>query len=287
MGRILLSRNKNMNKYIQICFSLIYLLFSINVFAEEQSEKWLNWHDTSITGLVGGGFEVDPQDQGTITIEHASDWSFGDLFLFIDGTKYNHDDFTGDDNAWYGEISPRLSIGKLADIDFHFSIFQQDLVVFKDVLLAMTYERGEDRDATESLLLGVGFDFDLSALNMFGLDKLRYFQMNLYARNDFHSVDAGFEDYQITIATAVPFQIGKAKFLADGFIDYVFGTGPQHANFHFVPQIKLDVGNFYGKPDQLYVGVELDYWSNKYGIKDSAAFDTDQFAVSGIIKYHF
>jgi nucleoside-specific outer membrane channel protein Tsx len=226
---------KNKHKYWLTCISLIFLLSSKGVLAGEH-DKWLNWQDTSIAGLYGGGFEVDPSDQTTITLEHASDWSFGDLFMFLDGTKYSHGDVNGngDREAWYGEITARLSTGKLTDTDFHFSIFQQDLVIFKDILFAINYERGRDRDATE-----------------------------------------------------FPFQIGKAKFLADGYFDYVFGSGPQHANFHFNPQIKLDLGNFYGSPDKLFVGVEIDYWTNKYGIKDSSAFDTDQFAVSGIIKYHF
>ena len=279
---------KNKHKYWLTCISLIFLLSSKGVLAGEH-DKWLNWQDTSIAVLYGGGFEVDPSDQATITLEHASDWSFGDLFMFLDGTKYSHGDVNGngDRELWYGEATARLSIGKLTDTDFHFSIFQQDLVIFKDILFAINYERGRDRDATESLLLGVGFDFDLSAFNLIGLDKLRYCQFNIYARNDLHSDDAGFKDYQITVSTAFPFQIGKAKFLADGYFDYIFGSGPQHANFHFNPQIKLDLGDFYGNPDKLFVGVEIDYWTNKYGIKDSSAFDTDQFAVSGLLKYHF
>ena len=208
---------KNKHKYWLTCISLIFLLSSKGVLAGEH-DKWLNWQDTSIAGLYGGGFEVDPSDQGTITLEHASDWSFGDLFMFLDGTKYSHGDVNGngDREAWYGEATARLSIGKLTGTDFHFSIFQQDLVIFKDILFATNYERGSDRDATESLLLGVGFDFDLSAFSLIGLDKLRYFQLNLYMRNDLHSIDPGFEDYQITVATAFPFQLGQAKYLAGG-----------------------------------------------------------------------
>lgn len=280
---------KKEHKFWLICISLISLFFPMSVLAEEQGDKWLNWQDTSITGLYGGKFEVDPSDQATVTLEHASDWSFGDMYMFLDGTRFSHGDRNGrgDSTQYYGEATVRLSIGKLTDTDIRFSIFQQDLVIFEDILFAASYERGSDRDATESILLGVGFDFDLSAFSLIGLNKLKYFQVNVYARNDVHSDDTGFEDYQITVVTALPFQIGKAKFLADGYIDYVFGKGPQHANFHLNPQIKLDLGNFYGNPDKLFVGVEIDYWRNKYGIKDSSGFDTNQCAVSGIIKYHF
>ena len=280
--------NKMIKNYL-IYFSLTSLLFSTSVLANEQDDRWLNWQDTSIAGLYGEGFEVDPPDQNAITLEHASDWSFGDLFMFLDGTKYRYGDTNaiGDKGALYGEATARISIGKLTGTDFHFNIFQQNIVIFKDILFATNYERGTDRDATESLLLGIGFDFDLSRFSVIGLDNLRYFQLNLYARNDLHSDDAGFKNYQTTVVTALPFQIGKVKFLADGYFDYIFGQGSQHTNFHFNPQIKLDLGNFYSKPDKLFLGVELDYWTNKYGIKNSSAFNTDQFAVSGLIKYHF
>jgi len=33
--------------------------------------------------------------------------------------------------------------------------------------------------------------------------------------------------------------------------------------------------------------VDIDYWKNKYGIKDSDAFNTDQLAASVLIKFHF
>ena len=38
---------------------------------------------------------------------------------------------------------------------------------------------------------------------------------------------------------------------------------------------------------QLYVGIEYDYWKNKYGIKDSAGFTTDQNTMSFLLNYHF
>lgn len=66
------------------------------------------WHDTSLTLLYGDGFEVDPEEQTTLTLEHASGWGFGDLFLFMDFTHY-HDSRRSD--GFYGEFSPRFSYG--------------------------------------------------------------------------------------------------------------------------------------------------------------------------------
>ncbi len=33
--------------------------------------------------------------------------------------------------------------------------------------------------------------------------------------------------------------------------------------------------------------MEYDYWSNKYGIEDSANFTTDQNTASAMLKVHF
>ncbi len=253
-------------------------------------KKPLLWMDNSITGLAGSGFEIDDGDQFAGTFEHASGWSFGDLFMFADFTHFKNP--TGNDDwTWYGEISPRLSFGKILNKDLSFSIFGQNLVVWKDALLAMTYERGEEADLTESLLVGLGFDLDLSALGVFG-DRFNYFQVNFYARNELNDgagddPDRGFKDLQITVSASYPIEFGRTKILVDGFFDYVAGFGPQAQNFHLVPQIKLDVGNYFGKPKVLYAGVEIDYWINKFGLEGSSAFDTDQLAISGLVKFHF
>jgi nucleoside-specific outer membrane channel protein Tsx len=37
----------------------------------------------------------------------------------------------------------------------------------------------------------------------------------------------------------------------------------------------------------LYGGVELDFWWNKYQIDNTEAFDTNQQAISLLLKYHF
>ena len=255
-----------------------------------EDKKWLLWMDNSYSMLVGGGFEIDDAEQwDPILLEHVSGWSFGDFYTFIEYTRFINP--TGDDSSYYFEISPRLSLGKILGKDMSFSIIGENIVVWKDTLLAITYERGRKSDLTESLLLGLGFDLDLSALGVFG-DRFKYFQVNFYARNELNDgagddPDRGFKDLQITVVAAYPLEIGQAKFLIDGFIDFVAGFGPQAQSFHFSPQIKLDIGNFWGKPGVLYAGVDIDYWTNKYGIQDSDALDTDQFAVSALLKFHF
>ncbi len=110
----------------------------------------LLWHNESLTYLYGKNFKINPPIQQTFTLEHASGWTWGDLFIFFDQINYNgKEDASNGKNTYYGEITPRLSFGKLTGADLSFG-------PVKDVLLAGTYEFGEGD--TEAYLLGPGFD---------------------------------------------------------------------------------------------------------------------------------
>lgn len=231
----------------------------------------LRFADTSLSGLYGGGFEVDPSPQGTVTLEQVSGWSVGDLYWFVDSLHYTRADGGGHRSSWYGEFSPRLSLGKLSG---------RTLAAgpVKDVLIAATYELGRDSQTTESGLIGLGVDLDLPGFS--------YFQANVYARKDLHQGD--WDTWQLTLSAARPFAIGKQRFLIDGFIDYVAPGGPHAWNLHLVPQLKWDLGHALGHADgKLWLGAEIDLWRNKYGIRDSAAFRTDQNAASVLLRWHF
>lgn len=97
----------------------------------------LLWHNESLTYLYGKNFKINPPIQQTFTLEHASGWTWGDLFIFFDQINYNgKEDASNGKNTYYGEITPRLSFGKLTGADLSFG-------PVKDVLLAGTYEFGE------------------------------------------------------------------------------------------------------------------------------------------------
>ena len=246
------------------------------------------WMDNSISVLpYGWNYAVDPSQQSTITFEHTHESVIGDLFFFIDGTKFHHS--KDDDWTWYGEISPRFSLGKLLQKDLSVTLFRRSLFEFKDVLLAAQYERGEDPDEAEALLLGIGFDLDVREAGVLGrLGKFKYVQLNLYARSELTKTQSqGFRDMQITLVAAYPFEFGPSRFLIDGYFDWVIGIGSEQSSFHLNPQLKLDLGHYWGKSETLYFGVELDFWWNKYQIKDTSSFNTNQEAVSLLLKYHF
>ena len=243
--------------------------------------------DNSLSLLPwGDGFEVDPSEQSTLTFEHAHASQIGDLFMFIDYNKFHGT--PGDDTTWYGEFSPRLSFGKIFKKDLSHTFFKRSLFEFKDVLLAAQYERGEDPDVAEAWLLGIGFDLDVREAGLLGrLGKFNYVQLNIYGRAELtEGTESGMNDMQVTMVASYPFTIGNSQFLIDGYFDWVLGLGDEDWSYHLNPQITMDVGAKWNDPGKLYMGVELDFWWNKYQIPNTAGFDTNQAAVSLLLKYH-
>ncbi|MEK1938801.1 MAG: outer membrane protein OmpK [Pseudomonas sp.] len=242
----------------------------------------LQWQNNSLTYLYGQDFKVNPEIQQTVTFEHADGWKYGDNFLFIDKIFYNGEADAGvGNNTYYGEFSPRLSLGKISGQKIAFG-------PVSDVLLAMTYEFGEGD--VESYLIGPGFDLSIP-----GFD---YFQINFLNRHT-EGNRPGDNVWQITPVWSYTIPVGESDILIDGFMDWVVDNdknaqGTYHANLHFNPQIKYDLGKaLHWGEKQLYVGIEYDYWKDKYGIdNDSFLGDvildgTDQNTASLLVKVHF
>lgn len=247
--------------------------------AQANATDLLQWHNNSLTYLYGQDFKVDAPIQQTLTFEHASGWSMGDLFVFVDSIHFNGkgNDNGRDDSTLYGEFSPRLSLGKLSGSDV-------SVGPVKDVLLATTYEFGEGD--VETYLIGPGFD-----LAMPGFD---YFQINFYRRHTESGRD-GDGVWQITPAWSYTIPVGSSDLVIDGFMDWVVDNDKgYHANLHFNPQIKYDLGKALSLGEkQLYVGIEYDYWKDKYGIENDGFVSqnfvgsTDQNTASLLVKVHF
>ncbi|WP_346837845.1 outer membrane protein OmpK [Microbulbifer sp. SAOS-129_SWC] len=237
------------------------------------------WQDNSLTVLHGNHYTVDyslhtdDSSRDVVTFEHASGHSWGDLFLFSDYLSS-----TADSSELYTEVSPRLSLGKLSGRDLSFG-------PVKDVLLASTLELGNMDDPDHltvtgphftNKLAGVGFDLAVPGFN--------YVQANFYHRDN----DDKAANEQLTLVWALPFALGGADFLYDGFIDWASASADAHANMNFTSQLKWDVGARWGKPKSLYAGIEYVYWNNKFGIEDGTyGIDSNERNVNLLLKYHF
>lgn len=227
----------------------------------------LQWHDNSLTLLVGNAFEVSPARQATVTLEHVSGWNWGDLFVFMDATHFRD---SSQSEGFYGEFSPRLSLSKLVGAPVGFG-------PVSDVLLAATREFGKGQ--VETSLVGPGFDLAIA-----GFD---FFKLNLYRRIPDGGRDG--DNIQVTPVWSMTTAFAGSDLIFDGFVDWnLLDDGTYVSNIHVNPQLKYDLSKRLGFGEKkLLVGIEYSYWKNKYGIRDSAAFDTNENVFSLLLKGHF
>jgi nucleoside-specific outer membrane channel protein Tsx len=197
------------------------------------------------------------------TFENATAHNWGSTFFFIDSDR-GQGGADGEDNV-YGEFAPTLSGSWLTGNDLSFG-------PVKDVYLGAQYEFGGGTKVN-NYLTGFGLAWDLPAF--------LYFNTGVYYVDNSEISD----DFQLTVTWGLPFSVGPALFLIDGYIDWSTGESDHKSEFQFTPQIKLDLGNFWSNPGVLYAGVEYQYWNNKFGLGDNL-IDT-QSSVSALVKFHF
>lgn len=202
----------------------------------------LLWHSENVQLLRGSDYELGDNDRTIVTFEHASGWSWGDVFVFADFTAQDN----GDRNA-YGEISPRLSLSRLAGGQ------PSDEGLIRDTVLTVTYERGDE--GLERYLAGAGVDLNLPGF--------RFFRVHGYHRDD---PERDGSTWQATVIWNRPFEIGDQSFLTEGFADIAGAEGWGVANQLYVPRLLWDAGANFGRPDEVFLGVEWQHWNNKFGV---------------------
>lgn len=215
------------------------------------------WSSTNIQYLTGSSYagiffntntmSLDSEEVTSqiITLEHVNGWKYGDNFFFVDITSPFDNDGELTTN-YYGEISPRLSLSSLTGKSMKMGII-------KDVLVTTTAEIGQ---GFHNYLYGIALDFDIPTMPVA--------QLNYYIRNEIRpGSDPG---SQITLVWLKPFALGSASFSFEGFVDYAFGMDHAEDNIITAPRLLFDLGNTWGTPGVLQIGVEYQIWRNKFGI---------------------
>ena len=206
-----------------------------------------DWSSTNVQLLYGDGFKVAPPEARTIiTLEHASGWTYGDNFFFFDITEP-----FANDTSVYGEWHPRFSFGKMLGKSAGTGFI-------KDTLIAT--ELNVDA-GWRAYLYGIGFDLDIP--------HFQFFALNIFIRDDMTIPDDS--TYQISPSWNLPFDLGKTNWQFRGFLDYSGSEGKNavgddnKAQLLAQPQLLVNMGSIFQKPGTLWVGVEYQYWQNKYG----------------------
>jgi nucleoside-specific outer membrane channel protein Tsx len=227
-----------------------------------QMASFTPFSTTDIQALYGTRFR-EPGVGGsvikrTVTLENSAAWSWGASYFFVDYLRSNPADQNS--TEFYAEWYPSASISRITGAS-------AKVLPLKDILITMGVNMGTKNSGASPLVFLPGLTFDLK------VPYFQFFSVGIYAYVDkgrFNNEGNGCNSttYQITPSWSLPFHIGSASFRFDGFIDYI-GSHRQCAHqIISQPTVKLDIGNFRGKPNRLFAGVEYSYWKNKYGISN-------------------
>ena len=193
--------------------------------------------------------------KGTLTIENVSAWSWGSSYFFLDILKSDGNDDHATEG--YAEWYPSASLGKLFNSDLSFG-------PVSDVSATMGFNLGRKSNGAHPLVYVPGLTWSLK------LPGFAFFSLGTYAyvdRGKFEGTGNGCHDttWQVTPSWSLPFEVGGGKFAFDGFVDFIGEHGACKSQILSQPQLKVDLGSFSGHPDKYYLGVEWQYWHNKFG----------------------
>lgn len=216
------------------------------------------WSSTEVQYLHGDGYRSPGNGRDVarslFTVTHADGYALGRNFFFMD-TLITERGEPGQINL-YGEAYTYLSLSKLSGVDLSYGIF-------KDLDIAGGVNLGENMDSNKSgpriILYGAAVELNLPGFSLFTIDILRH--------DELEPVQFG-SSWQFTPVWKFPFTVYGMKWSLEGFTDFITGKG--HGTTRQVlaqPQLRLDLGDQWGYADKLYVGIEYQYWHNKFGIK--------------------
>jgi len=155
----------------------------------------------------------------TATLEHFSEWKYGDNFFFVDAEGQS--DYSERTETFYYEIAPRLSVDRIVGS----KIMPVDTL--GETYVTVQYNDGGEDFINPVWLSGVSIDFNFQP--DYGFSNL-----SVMVRHE-ETQDTA---YQITFVWGQPFKLFGWQFSTQGFADYwqndnceVFLTEPQ-LRFH-------------------------------------------------------
>jgi len=231
---------ENKMLYKQLLTVLIFFIITSTVSANESD--FIQWQSGNIQLLHGEDYKLGSEKRNIISLEYANGWKYGDFFIFGDQIWSEEGKST-----YYIEPTLRFSLSKILDKKLSYGLI-------KDVLISTQIEKPKNQDTR--YLAGFALDLDLPGV--------KFFKSNFFIRDN---PNLSGNTYQITLVWNVPFQMAGANMLFEGFTDIVGDEGSSVAYQLIVPRLLIDAGQTMGlKPNKLWLGVEWQYWHNKFGV---------------------
>lgn len=219
------------------------------------------WTATEIQGLYGQAFREPgpPADvaKSTVTLTNASGFAWGSTYFFVDHLQSNARDANARET--YGELYVSPSLGKLTGHDFRTG-------PLKDVSLTFGVNAGSKNTGADPLvwLPGVSFNLDVPGFAFFDVSVLGYLD---HGKQNGAANGCNANIWQITPAWKRPFRLGRLSMSFEGFVDVIGAHGNCVQQVITQPQLRVDVGDWFGHPGRVHAGIEYQYWRNKYGIQ--------------------
>ena len=220
-----------------------------------QAEIWSSTEVHYSKGDLLNPFGEKDLDTTIVTLQHAGGHKYGKNFFFVDHSR------TDTGSSFYGEWYSTFSLGAITGSDMSFGMVK-DVGLLAGLNLA---------PSTSSMytLPGVSLALDLPGFAFANLDITGYNNIKTNGTSGEES------SYMLDFNWAYPFKAGGLSWSVEGHAEYIAGRDMKVGSdkledwILMQPQVRVDLGEALGnEAGNFFVGVEYQYWKNKYGVKD-------------------
>jgi nucleoside-specific outer membrane channel protein Tsx len=219
--------------------------------AKNLSKPWQN--DTDVTKYY-------------LTLQHASGYSLGRNFFFVDFLNSTKNDPSGGSfGEIYGEYYSSLSLSKISGAKLAFG-------PVRDINLTAGLNYGAKSNGANPrvFLFGPTVDFNVPGFIFFNVDFLAYDDKSRFAGGASNHDTT----WQITPVWLSKFSLGPTNWVFTGHVDFIGKRCPSIGSCDgrkmetlAQPELRTDVGQFFGKKETIYVGIKWNLWRNKFGLE--------------------
>ena len=265
-----------------------------------------DWSDTSIGWRYGTQF-AEPYNPESISknilnLTHVSGYKYGTNFfnvdlLFSDNKDPSAIGSTNGAQEAYVVYRHTLDLGKITGKDYKFGII-------KGVGATVGFDANIKNDVgynSQKRMLVLGPTVMLDVPGFMNVSLLALWESNApsgwnFATNSTYSVPRYTYDTHPMLTAAWGIPIGSSAFSFEGFVNFIAAKGKDEfgsdtkPETNFDAQIMADIGQLTGgTKGKFKLGLEYQYWKNKFGNDASGPAGSGAFAKTPMIRaeYHF